>query len=748
MRGAAVRTGLDNRLSRLPRTPAWRCVYYALIYLVIAHLSRLAVPENVGLAYFWPAAGVAFLWVLFLLRLPGGVRRWEFGVSLVLLAAATYLVNWWSGLTTTENLALTLGGGLVHPIVAAGYYARTGPYGTLHTRARLLDLLVGAILGGLASMPFGPLASVLSAGDTWWTLPMWVLRQVTGTFLVAIIGLRLLRRHQRELPQRSAGHALLITIVSVVFVGLTFFVMPQVPQSFLFVSLVIWVASTRRTNETFLHALALSFSSLGLTVAGYGPFAHQSPMLQAALAEGLMLVLGLCSMSIVLAREEQARLVNQVSASERATAEQAVLMDRIVESMDDGLMVFAEDGSVMIANERARLLLGWQPEQAAEGDDEALELLYSESAPEPRIVNLTLAGQTPAPVDLLPRPGAGGAQRILSARAVPCVGDEGSMQVVVVLLDVTHERRRTAELTSFAGVIAHDLRNPLGAIEGWAELLADEIEDTHPGLGRNALRRIDAAAQRMRGILDGLLSYSVARDGELTATQVPLGDLAREIVEARSSAASVTGGTTSHFTVDADVQVFGDRALIAQVLDNLIGNAAKYTQPGQAPSIDVRAVPAGDDWARIEVADRGIGLPAGQEEAVFAEFHRVPEHRGGFVGTGLGLSICRRIVERHGGRIAAMARPGGGSVFAFTLSRVPDPQGPGPDPLAEVIDDPSAPSVHPHIRETGVAQAVAAAHSQARVSAASVAAASTIDPTAPSGAGAGGSGDAAKTTEQ
>lgn len=674
--------GLRDRALRwwhlVPRTPAVQCGLYALYYALIALCGRLVVPEGAGLAFFWPAAGVSFLWLKFVLRLPGGMRSGSFAWSILLLAATTFAVNSWAGLPPLENLALTIGG-ILHPLVAAGYYVRTGPAGIFDTRRRMMALLIGAGLGALASVPFGPLVAVLE-GETWWILPMWLLRQVAGTFLIAPLGLRVFRRHPRELRQRSWRHGLAITVVTVAFVVLTFFVIPQVPQSFLFVTVSIWVASTCRTNETIVHGFVLSLASIAFTLAGYGPFAMQPPMLQAALSQGLICVLMLTSLSIVLGREEQARLISQVRASEEATAAQALLMDRIIETMDDGLVVLAEGGDLIIMNDEARRLLDW-PEEGW-GDPTVLELLYDPQEEEPRIVNEALLGRTPEPVDVLPPRASGAGQRILSARAVPCVGEEGTVQVVVVLLDVTEQRRRTAELTSFAGVIAHDLLNPLGAVEGWTEMLEEEIEEAHPGLGAAALHRISSSAARMRGIISGLLSYSVAREGTLNRTDVDLGELVQEIVDARTSSAIATGAQVPAFHADVHAQVRVDRALVGQVLDNLVGNAAKYTAPCERPDIEISATPAVDGWVTVRVEDRGIGLPDGQEEAVFEEFHRVPEHRGSYVGTGLGLSICKRIIERHGGLISAHRREGGGSSFVLTLPASPaSAEGPDRDAL-------------------------------------------------------------------
>ncbi len=112
--------------------------------------------------------------------------------------------------------------------------------------------------------------------------------------------------------------------------------------------------------------------------------------------------------------------------------------------------------------------------------------------------------------------------------------------------------------------------------------------------------------------------------------------------------------------------VLGDPVLVRQVLDNLIGNALKYVAPDVEPKIAVRGWRSGPRLVTVQVADNGIGIPAGERERIFDEFHRA--HYRDYEGSGLGLSIVRRIITRHDGTIVARANPAGqGSLFEFTL---------------------------------------------------------------------------------
>ena len=113
--------------------------------------------------------------------------------------------------------------------------------------------------------------------------------------------------------------------------------------------------------------------------------------------------------------------------------------------------------------------------------------------------------------------------------------------------------------------------------------------------------------------------------------------------------------------------MLADPGLLRQLLDNLVGNAIKYTAPDQQPWVQISSE-ADDEpgWIRVEVVDHGVGIPEGEEELIFEEFHRGPQE-GRSAGTGLGLALTRRIVALHGGHMLARRNPEGGSTFLFTL---------------------------------------------------------------------------------
>jgi signal transduction histidine kinase len=167
----------------------------------------------------------------------------------------------------------------------------------------------------------------------------------------------------------------------------------------------------------------------------------------------------------------------------------------------------------------------------------------------------------------------------------------------------------------------------------------------------------------MQSLIDELLNYATADNRVLHTAAVDLGKLVEDIVRERIPGASQV---QSAVVVDRLPVIEGDPTLLRQVLDNLIGNALKYTAYGDDPVVRVGGRPVGDGWWRIEVADRGIGIPEDQRAGVFTAFTRaVGSER--YPGTGLGLAIVHRVVERHGGLVGVEANPEGGSLFWFTM---------------------------------------------------------------------------------
>ncbi|HTK55733.1 MAG TPA: ATP-binding protein [Gemmatimonadales bacterium] len=229
---------------------------------------------------------------------------------------------------------------------------------------------------------------------------------------------------------------------------------------------------------------------------------------------------------------------------------------------------------------------------------------------------------------------------------------------------VEAERLRATLLSS----ISHDLRTPLASIEGAGSTLLEQTTPLPPAVSRELLTTIVEESQRMTRMVTNLLDMVRVESGLLTARKswVPLEEVIG-VARLRLDAQLREYPVEVHLPADP-LLVPIDELLMEQVVVNLLENAARYTPAGT--SITVSARRAGDA-VEVEVADRGPGIPPGEEEAVFRKFHRLggadrsdPAARA---GTGLGLAICRGVVTAHGGKIWVERRPGGGASFRFTL---------------------------------------------------------------------------------
>jgi two-component system sensor histidine kinase KdpD len=210
--------------------------------------------------------------------------------------------------------------------------------------------------------------------------------------------------------------------------------------------------------------------------------------------------------------------------------------------------------------------------------------------------------------------------------------------------------------------VSHDLRTPLATITGAASSLLDERSCLNPQdrleLSRSIYREADRLDRLLKNLLDMMRieAGAVHLHKEWHALEEIVGAALARLEERLQH-----HGVNTTFPSDLPmVQI--DAVLLEQVIINLLENATKYAPAGT--SIDLSAS-AGDHEVVVEVADRGQGIPAGEEVRIFEKFYRAKPAREG--GVGLGLTICRGIIEAHGGRIWAENRSGSGAVFRFTI---------------------------------------------------------------------------------
>lgn len=272
---------------------------------------------------------------------------------------------------------------------------------------------------------------------------------------------------------------------------------------------------------------------------------------------------------------------------------------------------------------------------------------------------------------------------------------------------VTRLEQSNRELQDFASVASHDLQEPLRKIQAFGDRLRGRCDGALGDAGRDYLARMQNAAARMQTLIDDLLTFSRVTTRALPFQPVDLSAVTREVVSDLEARIEQSGGRVEVGDLPA---VEADPLQMRQLMQNLIGNALKFSRPGEPPLVRVSRA-AGPDagaigpkgandagaggngsargttpppdvgYCEFTVRDNGIGFDMKYLDRIFTVFQRL-HGRGEYEGTGVGLAVCRKIVERHGGTITARSALGQGAAFLVRLparQRVPlhpDPAGP------------------------------------------------------------------------
>ena len=221
--------------------------------------------------------------------------------------------------------------------------------------------------------------------------------------------------------------------------------------------------------------------------------------------------------------------------------------------------------------------------------------------------------------------------------------------------------RSNAELERFALVVSHDLQEPLRSVSEFTKLLADRYRGRLDGTADEYIAFILDGADWMRAMIDDLLEYSRISSSAVSMKPVACEDALERAIKNLQHAIEHSGATITHGPLPT---IDGDDKQIVQLFQNLIGNGIKF-RGAEPPVIHVEAERAGPEW-RFAVRDNGIGMEPEHVERIFVMFARLNSKQL-YPGTGMGLTICRRIVERHGGRIWAESELGRGTTVIFAL---------------------------------------------------------------------------------
>ncbi len=402
-------------------------------------------------------------------------------------------------------------------------------------------------------------------------------------------------------------------------------------------------------------------------------------------------------LDVLLSAFEDLTLLNmqcQTELSARQQAEQELLESElrqraIFESALDCIMVIDDAGTILEFNRAAEKLFGCG-RKAAVGKD--LAELFVPPASRPRYQdNLarysgtgefgSLVGQR-SELIMMRKDG----ERFLAEWVMQPFPLQDKSAFAVFLHDITKRKRAekklqqyadelkrsNQDLSEFAYAASHDLQEPLRMVKSYCQLLQRRYQGQLDDTANEFIGYAVDGVNRMQVLIEGLLSYSrVGTRGkpfEPTDCSVVLRDvLANLEIAIQESGATVV--------CDALPTIAADRTQMLQLFQNLIGNAIKF-RSNEPPQVRVRGVRKGREWV-FSVRDNGIGIDPQHLEKIFVIFQRL-HTREEYAGHGIGLSLCKRIVERHGGRIWAESQPGQGSVFKFTLPVAPA------TPMAEV----------------------------------------------------------------
>lgn len=230
----------------------------------------------------------------------------------------------------------------------------------------------------------------------------------------------------------------------------------------------------------------------------------------------------------------------------------------------------------------------------------------------------------------------------------------------------TRERASHAK-DEFLGLVSHELKTPITTVLGNAEIIRNRGDKLDPEMRQVALEDIHESAIRLAAIIENLLSLArLERGAELEAEPLALFRMAQTAAEEEQRRSP---GRSINVRGDESVVAFAGEIYVEQVMQNLIANAVKYS-PAKAP-VDVHVSRDGG-MALVIVADRGEGIDASEQQAIFEPFYRSSRTSATAEGIGIGLSVCKRLIEALGGTIWVGDRQGGGCEFSFTLPLLPD----------------------------------------------------------------------------
>jgi PAS domain S-box-containing protein len=386
--------------------------------------------------------------------------------------------------------------------------------------------------------------------------------------------------------------------------------------------------------------------------------------------------------------EEMFLIGNGVDITERKRAEEALRTSEVryrtmFETMLQGVVYYDAEGMIVSMNPAAERILGKGPQEILGESPVSIEhhAIREDGSPFPgvehpslvalhnghEVRNVLMGVFNPKEKDY----------RWINITAVPLFrkGESKPYHVYTLFDDITERkradeelrklteelRRSNADLQQFAYIASHDLQAPLRNVEGFVQLLVKRYKKKLDDKADEYITYISEGVKDMQMLIHDLLEFSKVDSGGKTFTPV---DISICLNKATSNLKAAIEQKDALITCNETLPVvYGDTIQLTSLLQNLIGNAIKFSQT--QPMVHISSKIEGA-WAVFAIRDNGIGMDKKDTDKIFAVFHRL-HGKSEYPGTGIGLAICKKIVERHGGRIWAESEPGKGSTFYFTL---------------------------------------------------------------------------------
>ncbi|MFC4159072.1 MASE1 domain-containing protein [Chitinimonas lacunae] len=656
----------------------------SLLFWAVAYAGFRIAPAYAHVTSIWFPSGIAL--AVLLLR---GIDRWPgalFGAMLFTLSIGVPL-----------HLSFLSGSGdMLSSLVGCWLLNRYGFDPKLTSfRDALLLIFAGAALPTLFGGSIGATTLVLGgvAPVNMWPLifKVWWLADFGGVLTLTPLLLALARPQK---PWQEPGtEALLLACMLLISCGLAFGLATEVFHgnpipAYLVFPFVIWAAVRFGHAATALVVLVASLSAIGGSIIHLST-ADAVRSLQVLNLQMFMSVVSGVGLVLVAATAQQrqvaALLVSDIAKREQV--EEALRQSEagyraLFEHAAVGIAHVGLDGHYVRVNQRLCQLFGYSEQEMLQTGVPALTHPDDMPATNRAVQQMLSSEVTIAEDDKRYLCKDGSYLWAHTSVGLHRAQDGTPLHFVTVVQDISQQKAaeealklhqehleelvtvRTQELASFSYSVSHDLRAPLRLIDGMSMFLLEDYNDRLDDTGRDYLQRIRRGVHKMSDLIDALLALAQISRAELHAVPVDLSALAQELGQ---ELRQLHPQQQVEFVVAPNLRARGDALLLRAALQNLLGNAWKFSRKVETPHIEVGALRQDGETVYF-VRDNGAGFNMANADRLFGAFQRLHSEQE-FEGSGIGLASVARIIHRHEGRIWAESAPGAGATFYFTLPR-------------------------------------------------------------------------------